>query len=1070
MAASGRELQAYSGIDLHGSQLVNARLQQITGTGDIDNLVDGVIAWKSDTNRIVFVKTSALVVVPRADAAETVTGDWTFSRGSSLPPFFCAATLPAVGSTLTMVDNLNANYLKGYLPDAAANVSTIVLRDGSGRMKAATPSASDDVATKGWTIDTVYGIVTSKVECRAAATGNVSVSAAPAPGNAVWDGVTLATSDRIFLKNQTAGAENGIWIYNGSGNALTRSTDADTDSEVNPGMTTFVSEGATYGNTRWQLTTDGPIVVGTTALVFAQIGGATDIVEGSGIGKTGNTLWVKIGGTDVYTANRIIFAGSASTLSSSSALTWNGTTLAISGTITGVTSVNGLVITANTGVVTTGTWNGTAVAPDYGGTGLSSYAVGDILYASGSTTLAKLADVATGNALISGGVTTAPAWGKIGLTTHVSGTLPTANGGTNLTSFTANGVLYASSTSALATSANFTWNGTRLNLLSQDLPALGTAGGSLSFLRNDGLVGLFMGWDSSDFGWIQGQRTDSANASPLALQPRGGNVGIGVSAPGTPLQVNGGSSTTAIRATNGNFVSGTSGTVIDMSFGANTGNTYAGINVLTTGVTAWGNLILQSGGGKVGIGNISPSVELDVTGAFKLSGAATLSALTASKVVFTDGSKVLTSSGTIGVDQGGTGAATLALNAVLYGNGTSAIQALAVNSSATNKFLTQSSSGAPAWAQIVATDVNALAPTWTAQHIFQTDAIGETQTTANGIYLVNQTAAAAGAQQYSPAIRWRGRGWKTDATAASQSIDFRSYVRPVQGAAAPTGVWAMDVSIEGGAYADALTLSTAGALTITAGLTATGALFSGLTASKVVFTDGSKNLTSTGTVGPAQGGTGIASYAVGDILYASGATTLSALADVATGNALISGGVTTAPAWGKIGLTTHISGILGLANGGSAADLSAATTGGLVWKNTSALAVTGALTGVLIGTGSTAPTAVAGTSGKLAKWGTNTLADSIVTDNGSTVNVAGALTIAGNAAVFGYSTTLTTSATTYTVTHNLGTQKLLVLTQNISSGAFGITGYKPTSDNVIEVYFDIAPSASALRLVVMAFL
>lgn len=66
-----------------------------------------------------------------------------------------------------------------------------------------------------------------------------------------------------------------------------------------------------------------------------------------------------------------------------------------------------------------------------GGTGNSSYAVGDLLYASGTTALSKLADVATGNALISGGVGVAPSWGKVGLTTHVSGILPVANGGTN---------------------------------------------------------------------------------------------------------------------------------------------------------------------------------------------------------------------------------------------------------------------------------------------------------------------------------------------------------------------------------------------------------------------------------------------------------------------------------------------------------------------------------------------------------------------------------------------------------------------------------------------------------------
>jgi len=99
-----------------------------------------------------------------------------------------------------------------------------------------------------------------------------------------------------------------------------------------------------------------------------------------------------------------------------------------------------------------------------GGTGQTSYAVGDLLYASTTTALSKLADVATGNALISGGVSTAPSWGKIGLTTHVSGTLPTANGGTGLSSFTANGVVYASSTSALTTGSALVFDGTNLGV------------------------------------------------------------------------------------------------------------------------------------------------------------------------------------------------------------------------------------------------------------------------------------------------------------------------------------------------------------------------------------------------------------------------------------------------------------------------------------------------------------------------------------------------------------------------------------------------------------------------------
>lgn len=125
-----------------------------------------------------------------------------------------------------------------------------------------------------------------------------------------------------------------------------------------------------------------------------------------------------------------------------------------------------------------------------GGTGQTSYTQGDLLYATSSTTLGRLADVATGNALISGGVGGDPVWGKIGLTTHVSGVLPTANGGTNLSSFTANGVMYASSTSALATSSNLTFDGTNLTSANAVFtPRIGTAtSAALNFAINNSNV------------------------------------------------------------------------------------------------------------------------------------------------------------------------------------------------------------------------------------------------------------------------------------------------------------------------------------------------------------------------------------------------------------------------------------------------------------------------------------------------------------------------------------------------------------------------------------------------------
>lgn len=84
----------------------------------------------------------------------------------------------------------------------------------------------------------------------------------------------------------------------------------------------------------------------------------------------------------------------------------------------------------------------------------NALAVGDVLYADTTTNLARLAGVATGNALISGGVNTAPSWGKIALTTHVSGTLPIANGGTNKTSYTSGSIIYFDGTSLTQDNSN----------------------------------------------------------------------------------------------------------------------------------------------------------------------------------------------------------------------------------------------------------------------------------------------------------------------------------------------------------------------------------------------------------------------------------------------------------------------------------------------------------------------------------------------------------------------------------------------------------------------------------------
>lgn len=109
----------------------------------------------------------------------------------------------------------------------------------------------------------------------------------------------------------------------------------------------------------------------------------------------------------------------------------------------------------------------------------------------------------------------------------------------------------------------------------------------------------------------------------------------------------------------------------------------------------------------------------------------------------------------------------------------------------------------------------------------QTNSIGASQNDIYGIALRNTTTAAAGAQQYSPPLIFEGQGWKTAATAASQSVEFRIDNQPAQGSSAPTGTLIVATSINGGAYGNVLNIASNGA--VSAGSSFTASTISGQT-------------------------------------------------------------------------------------------------------------------------------------------------------------------------------------------------------------------------------------------------
>jgi len=126
---------------------------------------------------------------------------------------------------------------------------------------------------------------------RAAATGNVNISN---PGTSTFDGVTLSPGDVLFLPYQSNAAQNGTYVFNGPSAALTRTVDADGNDEVQPGLQIFVSEGSTLADTRWNLITDGPITVGTTALNFVQESSGGTYSAGDGLQLAGTTFSVQV--------------------------------------------------------------------------------------------------------------------------------------------------------------------------------------------------------------------------------------------------------------------------------------------------------------------------------------------------------------------------------------------------------------------------------------------------------------------------------------------------------------------------------------------------------------------------------------------------------------------------------------------------------------------------------------------------------------------------------------------------------------------------------------------------------
>jgi len=325
-------------IDLNQNQIVNATFEVLASDPGSGNF-EGRLIYNSTTDTIKVYANGAWRSLPHTVSA----------GGSYTDALTVSESNGTVTLTLNLADTDSAGLLSStfwnLLNDATsdATASKLAKRDANGNIKVAEPTDAAHAATKGY-VDGVRSGLDVKQSVRVATTAALTLSSDLENGDTV-DGVTLATGDRVLVKNQDTASENGIYVVKASG-APDRATDADSSAEVTAGMFTFVAEGTVNGDSGWVLTTNDTITLGTTGLVFAQFSGAGQITAGDGLTKSGNTLNVGAG----------------------TGITVNADTVQISATYAGQSSITTL------GTVATGTWNATAIAVAYGGTGATDAA------------------------------------------------------------------------------------------------------------------------------------------------------------------------------------------------------------------------------------------------------------------------------------------------------------------------------------------------------------------------------------------------------------------------------------------------------------------------------------------------------------------------------------------------------------------------------------------------------------------------------------------------------------------------------------------------------------------------